>query len=223
MVEKFLKDSIIKIKKVGFEGSFGVGKSATILGAMGKLKSMHFNVEMIPEVIRECPFPADLSAGADTQYWILKTQMQKEIDVSKNFPDFIFCDRCVLSMVVYGSLLFEEGKLSEKELRLIVRLARDWISSYTCFVLVAPIKSEEVFDDGFRRTDRKAQLALHNRFEETLKLMGVPFTVVSGEYDERIKETVSFLRDLKRDNTEEETLKKVFGLAKNNANKDSEK
>ncbi|MCK4884135.1 MAG: ATP-binding protein [Candidatus Diapherotrites archaeon] len=217
MVEKLLKDSEIKIKKVGFAGSFGVGKSATIFGTVGKLKSMHFNVEVVPEVIRECPFPADLDASANTQYWVLKTQMQKEIDASKIFPDFIFCDRTALSSIVYASLLFEKGKYSEKELRLTVRIALDWISSYTCFVLVAPINAEGVFDDGFRRTNRKEQLDLHNRFEEILTLLEVPFIVISGEYNERVEKTVLFLKNLKRDDNESKTLKRIFEVIKRNS------
>jgi len=66
--------------KIGVIGTFGVGKTTFIHRLFSELKYRAFQVEMVPELSRLCPYDINESGTVTRgQYWILKEQIHLEL------------------------------------------------------------------------------------------------------------------------------------------------
>lgn len=174
-------------------GGPGVGKTALLHGLVGELKWRDKTVEWIDEVIRDCPLPIDKSADFKTEMWIVEHQHYRELQKLKHMPDFLLCDRSMLDMAVYGTMLFQNGKLSQAEYQVILRAVAEWMRTYDFGILVSP-SDREITSDGFRATDKKYQWEMHNLFVEVLDALKADYLVVNGTHDERIKAAIEYLK-----------------------------
>ncbi len=199
-ISTILKDKLQSIKdgkKITYKGWItggpGVGKTALLHGLVGELKWRDKTVEWIDEVIRECPFPIDKEAGFKTQMWVTEHQHYHELQKLKHMPQFLLCDRSMLDQAVYSTMLFQNSKMSESEYKVVMKVVTDWMNTYDFGILVGP-SDKEITSDGFRATDKKFQLEMHNFFVEILNSLNADYIVVSGTHDERIKAAVEYLK-----------------------------
>jgi|SRR3989344_640813 len=181
-------------KKGWITGAPGVGKTALLHGLVGELKWCDKTVEWIDEVIRDCPYSIDKDAGFKTEMWVVEHQHLKELEKLKLAPNFLFCDRSMLDLAVYGTMLLEAGKLSEKEYQILLRAVMDWMHTYDFGILVSP-SGKEVTADGFRATDKKYQADMHNYFVKVLDAIGADYVVVDGSHAERISKVKDYFKN----------------------------
>lgn len=181
------------IHKLWISGGPGVGKTALIHGLIGELKYRDKTVEWIDEVIRDCPYPVDKGADFKTEMWVVEHQHLREIQKLRHMPQFLLCDRGMLDQAVYGTMLFNDKKLSEKEYNILIRSVLDWMKTYD-FGIVACPSEREITSDGFRATDKNYQWEMHNYFINVLDALGAEYVVISGSHEERIKQAIGHLK-----------------------------
>lgn len=188
-----LRNEPREFRKIWISGGPGVGKTALIHGLIGELKWRDKTVEWIDEVIRDCPFPIDKEAGFKTEMWVIEHQHYRELSKLKHMPQFLLCDRGMLDQAVYGTMLFDGKKMSEKEYRIILRTVLDWMKTYDFGIVVSPT-AKEITTDGFRATEKDYQWEMHNYFLGVLNAIGAEYVVIKGSHEERIKQVVEHLK-----------------------------
>lgn len=174
-------------------GGPGVGKTALLHGLVGELKWRDKTVEWIDEVIRDCPYPIDKGADFKTEMWIVEHQHYRELQKLRLMPQFLLCDRSIIDMAVYGTMLFQNKKLTQKEYDVIMRAVTEWLHTYDFGILVSPT-DKPLTSDGFRATDKNYQWEMHNLFADVLNALKVDYLVVKGTHEERIKEAIEHLK-----------------------------
>ncbi len=196
----FLKDTLLLIKsgkkpmhKIWISGGPGVGKTALIHGLIGELKWRDKIVEWIDEVIRDCPYLIDKGADFKTEMWVIEHQHAKEVAKMRHMPDFLLCDRGMLDQAVYGTMLFNDKKLSEKEYQILLATVLDWMKTYDFGILVSPTENG-ITTDGFRATNKGYQWEMHNYFVSVLDSLGAEYVIISGTHEERIKKVIEHMK-----------------------------
>jgi nicotinamide riboside kinase len=181
------------VRKIWISGGPGVGKTALIHGLIGELKWRDKTVEWIDEVIRDCPFPIDKGADFKTEMWIIEHQHYRELQKLKHMPQFVLCDRGMLDQAVYGTMLFDGKKMSEKEYNIILTTVLEWMKTYD-FGIVASPSDKEITTDGFRATNKDYQWEMHNYFLSVLNALGADYVVIKGSHEERIKQVIGHMK-----------------------------
>jgi len=165
--------------KLALIGTHGVGKTTLAYDVCALLKKAGQNVELVTEVVRRCPFPANEATTLEAQLWILHTQIAAELEAAQR-ASVVLCDRSVLDNYCY--LVNRCGRQPALETWL-----RQWLAGYRLLVGV-PLVRESIYaegfrqpalGDGFRATDR----AFQQRIDALLKelLTEPPFDVFAEQ------------------------------------------
>jgi nicotinamide riboside kinase len=149
--------------KLAFIGSHGVGKTTLCYGLAARLKARDVSLEIVHEVVRQCPLPINEQTSLAAQAWILHTQIAAEILAAERYP-VVLCDRSVLDNYVY--MMLAAGR--QKALGTMVDA---WLDSYDLLVL-APIV-DDPSPDGLRATDPSFQRAVEDGVRRELQRRGV--------------------------------------------------
>ena len=148
--------------KLAFIGSHGVGKTTLCYGLAARLKARDVSLEIVHEVVRQCPLPINEQTSLAAQAWILHTQIAAEILAAERYP-VVLCDRSVLDNYVY--MMLAAGR--QKALGTMVDA---WLDSYDLLVL-APIV-DDPSPDGLRATDPTFQRAVEDGVRRELQRRG---------------------------------------------------
>ncbi|HSH00163.1 MAG TPA: AAA family ATPase [candidate division Zixibacteria bacterium] len=141
--------------KVAFTGAQGVGKT-TILEAVQQRLTRDGHVALaLPELIRECPYPADRESTFNTQLWISAHTIMRETDLLET-AEFVLVDRPITDIAVYKELVKANKGLTYHQDVLLTEIINSWKSTYQMFFhITVPIEEwrKRDIDDGFRSTD----------------------------------------------------------------------
>ncbi|MFQ5695777.1 MAG: AAA family ATPase [Terriglobia bacterium] len=154
--------------KVALIGTHGVGKTTLAYDVCALLKKQGHNVELVTEVVRRCPFPANDGTTLEGQLWILHQQIADELIAASRAP-YVLCDRSVLDNYCY--LVNKCGRQPELERWLV-----QWLETYSLLVGVPLVREsiyaegfrQPVLDDNFRATDRAFQQRIDALLKELL-------------------------------------------------------
>ena len=91
---------VAHLLKLALIGTHGVGKTTLAYEICSLLKKADHNVELVTEVVRRTPFPANEGSTVEDQLWILHTQIARELDASSR-AEHLICDRSVLDNYCY--------------------------------------------------------------------------------------------------------------------------
>jgi thymidylate kinase len=139
--------------KIGLIGSHGVGKTSLAFLIASELKREGFNVNVITELIRECPLPINKNATKNTFLWLFSSQIKKEIEfTNQKGLQYLICDRTVYDPVIYASSLNLIGD-NIKVWQIMDFITNLWHYDYLFFI---PI-NKELKKDGFRDTNLEWQ------------------------------------------------------------------
>ena len=144
--------------KIAFIGTHGVGKTTLCYELAAALKRLDLSVDLVKEVARRCPLPINRDTTADSQRWILHTQISDEIELSSAF-DVIVCDRAILDNYAY--LVNASGRQSDLE-----PLIRSWMSTYQ-FLVKVPVVAPPRYD-GTRDVSVEFQLVIDRILDDLL-------------------------------------------------------
>lgn len=187
--------------KIGVIGTFGVGKTTFIHRLFSELKYRAFQVEMVPELSRLCPYDINES-GAVTrgQYWILREQIHLELEHAERLPDFLLCDRCVFDNTIFAVRGAEKGYVDPGVCALIRSVAAQWQRTYSLLIYTRMedylrLSRNRGMEDGVRSTNEEFQLDI----EERIRAAWVNFPghkiEVGGNLTQRLDLTMEWLRE----------------------------
>lgn len=187
--------------KIGVIGTFGVGKTTFIHRLFSELKYRAFQVEMVPELSRLCPFDINES-GAVTrgQYWILKEQIHLELEHAERMPDFLLCDRCVFDNTVFARRGAEKGYVDAAVYSLIRTVAANWQMTYSLLVYTRMedylrLSRNRGMADGVRSTNEEFQIDIERRIREAWAEFPGDKIEVGGNLQQRLDLTMDWLRE----------------------------
>lgn len=144
---------------------------------------MDYNLYIVPEAARLCPYDINKEAGFKSQMWMVETQIRMEQEAEKwadsctsKYEPLIVCDRSLYDMMVYSKSLYCNNKMTKEEYYDIEYRVRDAfdnneVLSYDKVYLCTP---RPIIDDGVRDTDRGWQLELYNIFKYIVGKYNLP-------------------------------------------------
>ncbi len=185
--------------KIGVIGTFGVGKTTFLHRLFSELKYRAFQVEMVPELSRLCPWDINESGQVTRgQYWIFKEQVRLELEGAEKLPDFLLCDRCVFDNTLFARRGAEKGYVDPAVYRIIAESAGYWEKSYFLLVYIRledhlRLSRNRGMEDGVRSTNEEFQLAIEELIEEKWRGYAGRKLMIEGGLDRRLEMTVEYL------------------------------
>ncbi len=177
------------MKKYALIGTSCVGKTTLVneLNNLLKKEIPGINVEVVSEAARFY-FSYNVTSEPFSYFHQGRIQtiarIQEELIYYKN-PNIILTDRSVLDSIAYVKATGGNGfanKLYEKE--------KKWLSTYTNFFLLDP-KGIPYKTDAIRKESKNTREGFHKTFLETLSDFNLPYTLISGSFDTRLKRMLS--------------------------------
>lgn len=166
------------MKKYGFVGSHGTGKSSAALhlAALLKLNNRDKSVKLLEENVREIAniFNNNLN-NSNFQKLCMVDHLHKEL-TSEQLYDLVVCDRTTLDTLVYGMVY--KVKLPPE----YFSLALNNLNSFEKIFFVRPKNRDSgLSPDGFRDTNIELRNEVDLQFEKMLHLWGGKFEVVFSD------------------------------------------
>lgn len=187
--------------KIGVIGTFGVGKTTFIHRLFSELKYRAFQVEMVPELSRLCPYDINES-GAVTkgQYWILKEQIRLELEHAEKMPDFLLCDRCVFDNTIFAERGAELGYVDQNVFRIIKPVSDNWEKTYSFMIYIKMddylrLSRNRGMEDGVRSTNEQFQMDIEERIGREWQRFPGKKIEISGNLEKRMESAMAFLRE----------------------------
>lgn len=157
------------MKKIAVMGTHGVGKTTLCNALVDCLKKKGKSVEMIGEVVRDCPYPIHEKQTYEAAEWIALTQVRYEREKERSKIDYLICDRSAFDHLPYLGVFRDKTAAYSMELHhSLWAYTRAYLKTYSALVLVAP-SDNTIEPDGFRHTDKDVQLKVHMVFYDELK------------------------------------------------------
>ena len=179
--------------KLAVVGTHGVGKTTLSLALAAEANKRGRNVCHVGEVVRGSPFEINEKCTTDGSYWIVTTQIQRELEAQAHGYQDIICDRSAIDPLIYIDSLFELRKASgfnESHFHVWWNLAERWLLTYDMIILM-PNGRGKIKSDGVRATDKKFQDDVYKLFKEFLgifKKNNSINTIFRYPYDFKISE-----------------------------------
>jgi nicotinamide riboside kinase len=161
--------------KVGVTGAHGTGKTTLVC-----VVAEAINKPFIREVARECPLPINEAATYETQKWILRHQIMKEME---HLGEWVLTDRTSLDNLAYLYYLENIGRVNDQQLADYENIALPWGETYDMLFYV-PIEFPLV-DDGVRATSPRYQKDIDENIKMILDGEGYEYVTLKGSVEER--------------------------------------
>jgi len=187
--------------KIGVIGTFGVGKTTFLHRLFSELKYRAFQVEMVPELSRLCPYDIN-ERGSVTrgQYWILREQIRLELERAESLPDFLLCDRCVFDNTIFAERGAEKGYVDRRIHELIREATRSWQATYSLLVFIRledhlRLSRNRGMTDGVRSDNEEFQVDIERRLERAWRDYPGSKIEIGGNLDRRTGRVMACLRE----------------------------
>ena len=148
------------LKKIGFTGSHGVGKTTLLYQVAGELQSLGINTALVNETARKTKFQINSQTTPLAQTDILALQLHDELEQHARKADFVLTDRTAVDAVAYSILGEREGRLEKGWASAMLPIALKWLQTYDLVIFVEPFG--DLVKDKERWTSRDAQLAIND-------------------------------------------------------------
>lgn len=159
---------------IAFSGTHGTGKTTQAYKLASQLKLKGKSVVVLDEVARECPFPINKESTDITQYWILSTQIRREMKLMSRY-DHVITDRSIFDTIAYGILL-ESLNAS------FIDSYKSYVKKYYKQILVLnPDTFNFQIMDGVRDMDKIFREQVHNTILHTYSEGGVEFKLINSK------------------------------------------
>jgi deoxyadenosine/deoxycytidine kinase len=187
--------------KIGIIGTFGVGKTTFIHRLFSELKYRAFQVELVPELSRLCPYDINESGAVSKgQYWILKEQIHLELEHAERMPDFLLCDRCVFDNTIFAQRGAELGYVAPEVYRMIKPVSENWQKTYSFLIHTRlddhlRLSFNRGVEDGVRSTNEEFQVDIERRIKTALRDFDGRTLEIGGNLQKRMDMTMAYLKE----------------------------
>lgn len=159
---------------IAFSGTHGTGKSSVAYNLASQLKFAGNGVVVCDELARECPLPINQEAGELTQYWIISSQMRREIKLMNRY-DVVVSDRSVFDALAYGTVL----KVMSDSWGWVLS---HYINTYYKGLYLLDLDGFDYHvSDGVRDMDVSFRTAVHNQLVTLYDQFKVNYTYVKDQ------------------------------------------
>jgi len=167
--------------KIALIGTHGIGKTTAVLNLASELKKLGFNVGIVEEVARICPFPINEKTTLKSQEWMLYKHHLNELEKEAQY-NIVISDRSILDVYCYYYRFFGKNELMEN-------FVKEKIKGYN-FLFKMPINKDYLKKDNFRSTDIIFQKEIDEIMYSFLKQFDISFC----EF-ESLEKTISLIKD----------------------------
>lgn len=156
--------------KIAVIGSHGTGKTTLVHRLAYHLKKQSFNVGVVEEVARECPFPLNKKVQWQTACHTITNQIKKELDKEAQGFDVIISDRSPMDALVYLQYA-KEKHCSSFPLFIddFTELALSWMHQYDYVIKMDYDEDFSLQGDCLRDKDKVFGLWIAQEFENYLQ------------------------------------------------------
>ena len=165
-----------KLIKIGFTGAQGVGKTTSAYSLSTKLKKLGFDVNIVTEAARSCPFEINENVTVKAQLWIFAKTLEREIESTAQIT---ICDRTLLDVLVYTRRI--SSSLAEE----LSPFVSGFMKSYA-IIFYNDINEKYLIEDGIRSTNKVFQNEIKNILDEYIKSLDIQ-VVKNDSEKERLK------------------------------------
>jgi NadR type nicotinamide-nucleotide adenylyltransferase len=168
------------IRRIAILGAESTGKS-TLAGLLAR----RYGTVWVPEYLREFVETHQRVPFEDDQPGIARTQLERE-QAHLRSPDaqrFLFCDTTPLMTAVYSRIYW--GRVPPE------LLALEAAHDYALTLVAAP--DLPWVPDGLQRESEAVRLRVHAQLLAVLEERGIPFVMVEGELEERVRRVEELL------------------------------
>jgi len=167
---------------IAFSGTHGTGKSTSAYQLTAALKLKGVSAAVIDELARECPLKINKDANLSTQYWILASQIKRELEITNRY-DYIITDRAVIDTVSYGVTLglidYNFGSFLKSHV----------LDMYSKIFVLDPTGFNYQVSDGIRDMCTDFRMDVHENLLLLYKIMGIDYQLVVSP--DNLKECVN--------------------------------
>lgn len=164
--------------RVALLGAESTGKS-TLAAAL----ALHYQTVWVPEYLREFVEVQQRTPQALEQIMIARTQLAREEAAAMLATGVIFCDTTPLMTALYSQYYFVEVDEALLELAHAHR--------YDFTVVTEP--TTPWIADGLQRESDEVRQEVHRRLLYTLDTASIPYLLVSGDTDTRLRQVSAYL------------------------------
>jgi NadR type nicotinamide-nucleotide adenylyltransferase len=166
------------VSRVAILGAESTGKS-TLAAEL----AAHYDTLWVPEYLREFVETHQRTPHEHEQFFIANTQVFYETQALKRARSFLFCDTTPLMTALYSRFYF--SRIDAPLEALAATHAYD-------FTIVTPPDSPWV-PDGLQRESPEVRQAIHEQLLHMLKIMAIPYLLVDGNVEERVRQVKAYL------------------------------
>jgi NadR type nicotinamide-nucleotide adenylyltransferase len=166
------------VRRVAILGAESTGKS-TLAAAL----AAHYRTLWVPEYLREFVEMHERTPKEQEQFFIANTQIRYEAEAMKNARAFLFCDTTPLITVLYSRFYFGHA---DAPLEALVAT-----HEYDFTIVTSPSNPWE--PDGLMRESPQVRQMIHEQLVQTLNAMAVPYLLVDGSLEERVRQVSMYL------------------------------
>lgn len=170
------------MKKIVIIGGESTGKST-----MCKLLADYYNTQWVPEYAREFIENLKREYNQGDLFTIAKGQIELENKLSNQSNSFLFCDTNLYVIKVWS-----EHKYNACDIQILNLIAKQ---SYDAYLLLSP--DIPWTDDPLREhPDEKDRNYFFNIYKEIVESSKLPFVIIKGNENERLKAAIEFVQKL---------------------------
>lgn len=178
---------------LGLCGSHSTGKT-TLLHVM---KEKYPELNIVTESARDCPYPLNEKTNMQSQEWIMRAQISKEM--SYPLESIVLTDRTTYDQLAYTKYAYDAGNITFDQYDYIVKYLTTWGLLYD-FVLYIPIEFDLVCD-GVRSVDKEYQKQIDSFIQQAMKsyVGGHRYVEVKGSIEERCSKISEVIERLQKE------------------------
>lgn len=155
---------------ISLAGIHGAGKTTLLNKIKYYIESkLNKTVYLIPESARECPYPISENTTIQSQIWIWKEQLRKELNAyAHNQNDIILVDRTLMDNLVYLKYYLLRYNLTDPIFDILYNYTKYHMNTYD-YISVLDLNIGFIKDDGIRIIDTNMTHEINDLFNFYLK------------------------------------------------------
>ncbi|MBC3874269.1 ATP-binding protein [Undibacterium sp. LX15W] len=163
------------VQKIVILGAESSGKSQ-----LAEALARHYQTVWVPEYLREFVEAKQRVPLEEEQLHIALTQLERERVLLPGANNWLFCDTSPMMIALYSRYYFKQipAKLEDLEL----------LHDYDFTIVTAP--DIPWIADGLQRESPAVRQQIHAQLVETLDERDIPFLLVEGGLDERLRQVI---------------------------------